>query len=42
MAVAISAVALIGMLRWKWDVIPVVLGAALAGLIYKSFVSGFS
>jgi len=34
-ASAISAVALLGMLRWKWDIIPVVLGSGLVGLIYK-------
>ena len=31
-ALAICLVAFIGMLRWKWDVIPVVIGAALLGL----------
>ena len=35
-AVAIGAVAFAGMVRWKWDVIPVVLGAGLAGLLYKT------
>ena len=34
-AVAIAVVAFAGMLRWKWDVIPVVLGAGVAGLIVK-------
>ena len=34
-AIALSAVAFIGMLRWKWDVIPVVMGSGLLGLIYK-------
>jgi chromate transporter len=33
--VALCTVALIGMIKWKWGVIPVVLGAGLAGLIYK-------
>ena len=37
-ALALFLVALIGMLRWKWDVIPVVLGAGLAGLIYRSLI----
>ena len=35
MALAISAVGLFGMLRWRWDVVPVVLGAALTGVVYK-------
>ena len=34
-AVAICLVAFIGMLRWKWSVIPVVLGSGLAGLAWK-------
>ena len=34
-ALVLSAVAFIGMLRWKWDVIPVVIGSGLLGLIYK-------
>jgi chromate transporter len=33
-AVVVCAVAFIGMLRWKWDIVPVVLGSALLGLIY--------
>jgi hypothetical protein len=28
-------VAFLGMLRWKWDVIPVVIGSGLLGLAYK-------
>ncbi len=31
-AVVISAVAFVGMLRWKWDIIPVVLGAGAVGI----------
>jgi len=38
-AFAISAVALFGMLRWKWDIIPVVLGGGSLGLVYT--VAGF-
>ena len=38
MALAISAIALVGMLRWKWEVVPVVLGAALAGVVLKVLV----
>ena len=34
-AVIVCAVAFIGMLRWKWNIIPVVLGSGLAGLIFK-------
>jgi chromate transporter len=33
-AVVVCAVAFIGMLRWKWNIVPVVLGSALLGLIY--------
>jgi chromate transporter len=33
-AVVVCAVAFIGMLRWKWDIVAVVLGSALLGLIY--------
>jgi hypothetical protein len=34
-AVVVSLVAFIGMLRWRWDIIPVVLGAGVLGLIYQ-------
>ena len=34
-AVAIGAVAFIGMLKWKWDVIAVVIGGAAAGLLVQ-------
>ena len=34
-AVVVSAIAFVGMLRWKWDVVPVVVGSGLFGLIYK-------
>ena len=37
-AVTIAAIAFIGMVRWKWDVIPVVLGAGAVGLFYKTFL----
>ncbi|HTL56708.1 MAG TPA: chromate efflux transporter [Candidatus Limnocylindrales bacterium] len=33
--VVVGAVAFAGMVKWKWDVVPVVLGGALLGLIYK-------
>jgi chromate transporter len=35
LALAISLVAFVGMIRWRWDVIPVVLGAGAIGLIYQ-------
>jgi len=38
-ALAISVIAFVGMLCWKWDVIPVVLGGGLLGLIYT--LAGF-
>jgi hypothetical protein len=28
----------IGMTRWKWDIIPVVLGAGLVGLLFKMLI----
>jgi chromate transporter len=34
-AVVVCVAAFIGMTRWKWDIIPVVLGAGLVGLIFK-------
>ena len=34
-AITISAVALLGMLRWKWNVIAVVVGAGTLGLLYR-------
>ncbi len=33
-AIGISLVALIGMLRWKWDVIAIVIGSGVAGLLH--------
>ena len=38
-ALAISVIAFVGMLRWKWEIIPVVLGSGLLGLIYT--LAGF-
>jgi chromate transporter len=38
-AVVVCAVAFIGMLRWKWNIVPVVLGSGLFGLIYT--LAGF-
>ena len=37
-AVALSAVAFFGMLKWKWDVIAVVIGSAIAGLLVQMFM----
>ncbi|CAN5591414.1 chromate efflux transporter [soil metagenome] len=34
-ALVLSLVALLGMLKWKWDVIPVIVGSGLLGLLYK-------
>lgn len=33
-AVALGLVALVGIIRWKWEIIPVVLGGAATGIIY--------
>ena len=38
-AVLAGTVALVGMVRWKWDIAPVVLIAGFAGLIFKMFLS---
>lgn len=34
-ALILSVIAFIGLLKWKWNVVPVVLGSGLAGLIYQ-------
>ena len=34
-AVAVCAIAFFGMVRWKWDIVPVVLGSGLIGLLYQ-------
>jgi chromate transporter len=39
-ALAISVVAFVGMWKWRWDVIPVVVGSGLAGLAYKMLLVG--
>jgi hypothetical protein len=31
----LSTLTFIGMVRWKWDVIPVVVGSGVLGLVYK-------
>jgi chromate transporter len=40
-AILLGTVAFIGMVRWQWDIVPVVLSAGFAGLIYKMFL-GYS
>jgi chromate transporter len=35
-ALGLTIVALVGMLKWKWDVIPVVLASGLLGLVYRA------
>ncbi|MDB6066512.1 MAG: hypothetical protein JWR26_2720 [Pedosphaera sp.] len=37
-AVIISAGAFAGMMKWKWGIIPVVVGSALLGMVYKLFL----
>lgn len=37
-AVVVCAIAFAGMLRWRWNIIPVVLGSGLAGLLFKIFI----
>ncbi len=37
-ALAASVIAFVGMLRFKWGMIPVIIGSALAGFIWKMFV----
>jgi chromate transporter len=36
-AVSISAIAFVGMWRFKWDIIPVVLGSAVFGIVFRFF-----
>ncbi len=36
--VVVSIVAFVGIWKWKWNIIPVVLGAGALGLLYKTFV----
>jgi chromate transporter len=37
-AITLAAVAFAGILRWKWDVIPVILAAGLLGLLYRGLL----
>lgn len=34
-AVTVALIAFAGMVKWKWDVIPIVVGSGILGLIYK-------
>jgi chromate transporter len=36
-AVILGIIALVGMVRWKWEIVPVVLGGGVVGLLYKTF-----
>lgn len=40
LAFAICAIAFLGMLTWRWAVIPVVIGSGLAGLLYRLTFAG--
>ncbi|MEO8201380.1 MAG: chromate transporter, partial [Gemmatimonadota bacterium] len=37
-ALGVGALILLGLIRWKWEVVPVVLGSGAAGLIYRLLV----
>ena len=37
-AVGVCVFSFIGLVRWKWDIIPVVCGAGIAGILYRSLV----
>ena len=34
-AILVAAGVFSGMIRWKWNIVPVLLGAGLAGLIFR-------
>lgn len=36
-ALAVSIITFAGMLKWKWEIIPVVIGAGVAGLVFRHF-----
>ena len=40
-AAALSVVAALGMLRWRWGVVPVVIGSGLLGLVYKVWLLAY-
>jgi hypothetical protein len=37
-AAVVGLIAFLGMWRWKWSVVPVVLGSGIIGLIYKTLI----
>jgi chromate transport protein ChrA len=37
-ALAVAAAAFVGMIRFKWGMIPVIIGSALVGFIWKMFI----
>lgn len=37
-ALGVSGIAFVGLLKWQWDVIPVVIGAGILGLLYKTLL----
>lgn len=37
-AAIVCAIAFLGMLRWKWNIIAVILGSGLAGVIFQFIV----
>ncbi|MDB6021549.1 MAG: chromate transporter [Pedosphaera sp.] len=39
-AVSVSVLAFVGIIKWKWDVIPVVLGSGLLGIGYTLMIHG--
>ncbi|MBM3470057.1 MAG: hypothetical protein FJX73_04595 [Armatimonadetes bacterium] len=39
-ALAVGLVAFVGMQRWKWGIVPVVLGAGAVGLLYRVILGG--
>ncbi len=38
-ALTLAIIAFGGMLRWKWDIIPVIVGSGIAGLVWKIVIS---
>jgi chromate transporter len=40
-AILVGLVAFVGMVRWKWDIVPVVLTAGFAGLIFRMLLSHY-
>ena len=35
--IILGIIALVGMVRWRWEIVPVVLGGGVVGLLYKTF-----